>query len=86
MKTKSQKRNWALALCAVAVVSFTAAGGAQARMLPDSVPGPIVIPLPTMEQTNPRSVGIEPLPYVVPQVDVNGAVKNGTFRGTVIGD
>jgi hypothetical protein len=85
MKIKSHKLNWAIALCAVAAFSFTAARDAQARILPDSNPGPDTSP-PATEQTNPRFSRIEPLPPIAPPRDVNGAAKTGTFNGTVIAD
>lgn len=71
-----------MALCAVAVFSFTAARDAQAgRILPGGDPGPTIMPAPT-EIKQPPKFQIEPLPPIPAPVDT----RIGTFNGTVLAD
>ena len=74
MKIKTHTSKWAMALCAVAVFSFTVVREAQAiRSMPDPTPA-VTMPPATEQPTQPR---IEPLPPIYP---------SGTFTGTVIVD
>lgn len=70
-----------MALCAVAVFSFTAARDAQAHILPSGDPGPTISPVPT-EVKRPPKFQIETLPPIPAPVDT----RIGTFNGTVIAD
>jgi hypothetical protein len=82
MKIKTHTFKWAVALCAVAVFSFTAAVDAQARILPGSDPGPVTAPPPAPSYetdvtptTSLDGKPTEPLPPAVLPV--------GTYNGTV---
>ena len=78
MKIKSHTSKWAMALCALAVFSFTAQAAIVADIQP---PGPTIMP--TGDNDNDIIGGtirprIEPLPPIQPPVD------SGTFNGTVM--
>jgi hypothetical protein len=75
MKIKSHTSKWAMALCAVAVFSFTAARDAQARLRIVEPPAPLIQPVLTYDAPV-KQVRIEPLPPMPAPV-------SGTFTGTV---
>jgi hypothetical protein len=79
MKIKSHTSKWAMALCAVAVFSFTAAHDAQARLKIVEPPAPFIQPPVITEGTPVTRVRIEPLPPIPAPAD-------GTFTGTVAVD
>ena len=73
MKIQSPTSKYAMALCALAVFSFTA----QAAIQPSGAPGPTVLPpIRTPSDGNIRQ--IEPLP------PIPAPVNSGTFIGTVM--
>jgi hypothetical protein len=71
MKIKSHVSKWAMALCALAVFSFTAHAGVISVD-----PSPIVA-AGTETATSPK-ISIDPVPPMPPVVEV------GTFNGTVM--
>jgi hypothetical protein len=75
MKNKSHISNWAIALCAVVVFSFSASVTAHAARLPDPQPLPTVTPVPQVP-----GKPLQPVPPVAPPVG------SGIYTGTVIGD
>ena len=80
MKIKTHTSKWAMALCAVAVFSFTVVREAQAiRSMPDPSPATIM--------PAPEKPYFEPLPPISPSDETNTTtVSSGTFTGTVIAD
>jgi len=85
MKIKSHKSKWAMALCAVALFSFTAAHAAQARVLPAANLDQGKTPQATTDHTAPRLKPVE-LPPAPPSSMNDGPAQNGTFNGKVIAD
>ena len=68
-----------MALCAVALVSFTTARDAQARLRVVEPPAPVIQPVVTDETQFDEKVRIEPLPPTPAPAD-------GTFTGKMIVD
>ena len=79
MKIKSHTSKWTIALCAVALFSFTAARDAQARMKIVEPPAPAIQPPVTYETQFGKARIIQPLPPMP-------APPDGTFTGKMIVD
>jgi hypothetical protein len=75
MKNKSHISSWAIALCAVAMFSFSASVTARAARLPDPQPLPSVTPASELP-----GKPLQPVPPVAPPVG------SGIYTGTVVGD
>jgi hypothetical protein len=80
MKNKSHISSWAIALCAVAVFSFSASVTARGARLPDTNPGPSIYPGTIVKPALVPVKPIQPLPAITPPVG------SGIYTGTVIGD
>lgn len=81
MKIKSHKSKWALALCAVALFSFTVAQAAQTRLIPASILDQGKTPAGVTDPNTavPRN---ERPPALTPRDE--GPVQSGSFTGTVM--
>lgn len=80
MQNKSYTK-WAMALCAVAVFSFTSIANAQLGAISGGSES-IVDPAPAGSNPAP-TFGVTPVP---PAPTSNGTVSSGTFTGTVMAD
>jgi hypothetical protein len=81
MKIKSHKSKWAMALCAVAFFSFTAAHAAQVRLPVENLDQGKT-PQGITDQNSPLTK--PPLPAAPPTPVDDGPVPTGSFNGTVI--
>ena len=82
MKNKSRSSKWAMALCALAVFSFTAQAANASVGIVGGDSGTTVEPAPA-DTNHPRTIGIGPLP---PAPTSSETVANGTFTGTLMLD
>jgi hypothetical protein len=85
MKFKSHKSKWAMALCAVAALSFTAVRDAHGGRVPGQVtPGPLVSPV-ILDEPQP-SPAPTTSPVISPLGGGDDSALSGTFTGTMIID